>query len=139
MERTFIYHVRSILRVHDGDTCTLLIDLGFDLQRKVDVRISGIDTPEMRGASIAAAAIARDCASAWLAGALLKGLVLESLELDKYGRVLGALRCTANSSVSLANFLCEKGLAKLYDGGAKSPFTAAQCAAIVAKKQSLGV
>ena len=36
------------VKVLDGDTIDVLIDLGFDLSKKERVRIAGVDTPEKR-------------------------------------------------------------------------------------------
>jgi micrococcal nuclease len=37
-----------VLDVHDGDTMTLVIDLGFDLTIRMACRIHGINAPELR-------------------------------------------------------------------------------------------
>ena len=42
------YAVKKIVKVVDGDTIDILIDLGFDLTKKERVRLAGIDTPESR-------------------------------------------------------------------------------------------
>ena len=42
------YAIKEIVRVVDGDTIDILIDLGFDLTKKERVRLAGIDTPESR-------------------------------------------------------------------------------------------
>lgn len=36
----------QVLRVIDGDTFEVLIDLGFGVSQKFSVRLDGIDTPE---------------------------------------------------------------------------------------------
>ena len=38
----------QIIRVVDGDTIDVLIDLGFDMHVKERVRLAGVDTPESR-------------------------------------------------------------------------------------------
>ena len=43
----FEYHVQ-IVRVVDGDTIDVLVDLGFDVLKKERVRLAGVDTPESR-------------------------------------------------------------------------------------------
>lgn len=44
-----LFHYRAkVLRVVDGDTVDVLIDLGFDLHNKTRVRLYGINTPEVR-------------------------------------------------------------------------------------------
>ena len=42
------FRVTKIVKVLDGDTIDVLIDLGFDLYKKERVRIAGVDTPEKR-------------------------------------------------------------------------------------------
>ena len=43
----YIYKAK-VLRVVDGDTIDLLIDLGFNAWKKERIRLSGINTPETR-------------------------------------------------------------------------------------------
>ena len=38
----------KIVRVVDGDTVDVVIDLGFNLSKKERVRLAGIDSPESR-------------------------------------------------------------------------------------------
>src|SRR3990172_3556853 len=80
--------------VYDGDTCTLVIYIGFGLQIHTKVcRLYGINTPELRGGteeSKAKGVAARD----YLRGNILdKDVILCTLkdEHDKYGRVLGII------------------------------------------------
>ena len=42
------YRVKEVVRVIDGDTVDLILDLGFGLFKKERVRIAGVDTPEKR-------------------------------------------------------------------------------------------
>ena len=44
----FSYRVDKVIKVVDGDTIDVLIDLGFDIKYKSRVRLFGIDTPESR-------------------------------------------------------------------------------------------
>ena len=44
----YIYRVKQVLRVVDGDTIDVDIDLGFDISLTKRVRLSGVDTPESR-------------------------------------------------------------------------------------------
>jgi len=41
------YKIKEIVKVIDGDTVDILIDLGFSVYHKERVRLSGIDTFEM--------------------------------------------------------------------------------------------
>ena len=42
------YRVKKVLKVVDGDTIDVDIDLGFDISFTSRVRLAGIDTPESR-------------------------------------------------------------------------------------------
>jgi micrococcal nuclease len=87
----YIYKA-ELIRVVDGDTVELIIDLGFDTSRKERFRLYGIDAPEMRTAE-------GKEAKAWLREALqpLEAIYIETLQhktkakRDKYGRFLAVL------------------------------------------------
>lgn len=117
MAKVFRYHVLEVLSVHDGDTCTLLLDLGFDIHRIVTVRLQGLDAPEVRGQSREAGLRVKALVHGWLAG---RQLELLSASLDKYGRVLGDLY---DKDESLCAFLLESGLVKPYAGGERPTWT----------------
>lgn len=40
------YKIHQVLRVVDGDTIDVVVDLGFDILKRIRVRLSGIDCPE---------------------------------------------------------------------------------------------
>lgn len=128
MKTEFTYPVLVVVDVHDGDTCTLLIDMGFYLRRLIAVRVAGIDTPELKGASLAAGKLARDLAKAWLVAAVRP--VLISRELDKYGRVLGDV-LDLDTNDTLSDYLLAAGVAHAYDGGTKTAWTDAECQRLV--------
>ena len=44
----FSYRVNKVIKVVDGDTIDVLLDLGFDIMYNSRVRLFGIDTPESR-------------------------------------------------------------------------------------------
>ncbi len=44
----YIYRIRSIHKVVDGDTIDADIDLGFDISLTKRIRLAGVDTPESR-------------------------------------------------------------------------------------------
>ena len=87
----YIYKA-ELVRVVDGDTVDLMIDLGFDTSRKERFRLYGIDAPELRTA-------AGKAAKAWLWDALqpLEAIYVQTIQLstkakrDKYGRFLAVL------------------------------------------------
>ena len=108
----YVYPVRTVIDIHDGDTMTVLVDLGFDTMRRVIVRLSGVDTPEVTGAQKVAGKAVRD----WVVTAVGKAqvVVLESKDLDKYGRSLAVLYLDGKS---LNATLVGQGMALTYDGG----------------------
>lgn len=110
----FLYPVVDVLDVYDGDTCTVLLDLGFGLYKQGKVRIVGVDTPEVRGWQKQAGFIVRDMVT----------LVLDECpgpihyhshkDRDKYGRMLGDLH---NGDFWLSEWLVKSGYALPYGGG----------------------
>ena len=120
------FRVTEIVKVLDGDTIDVIIDLGFDLYKKERVRIAGVDTPEKRTRDLEEMALGQD-ATDWmnehLDGAISgeDDLVIRT-ELDggvgKYGRLLGWLYI-GDELVSLNEQMIEEGYAWSYDGGTK--------------------
>lgn len=117
-KRTFVYNVVGLERVVDGDTCELLLDLGFNIFYKVDVRINGVDTPEKNTPE---GKIVKTKVEEWFKG---KVLVLVSKEVDKYGRVLGEIK--TDKDESLSKWLIDNGYARVYNGEKKIPWTQEQ-------------
>ena len=87
----YIYKA-DLIRVVDGDTVDLIIDLGFDTSRIERFRLYGIDAPEMNTAEGKAA-------KAWLEDAIRppEPIYVQTIQLstkakrDKYGRFLAVL------------------------------------------------
>ena len=79
----------EVIRIVDGDTIVLRIDLGFKLSWKVSCRLHGINCPELRSKD-AEERIAAKAAKEFTASELPIGsiVLVYSVELDKYGRPL---------------------------------------------------
>ena len=89
----YTYKVNQVLRVIDGDTMVVSIDLGFNLALTQTIRIKGIDAPETRTTAVkekARGLAAKAFAEAWLQG---KHLLIKTTRDDKYGRMLGDFIC----------------------------------------------
>ena len=120
------FRVIEIVKVLDGDTIDVTIDLGFDLYKKERVRIAGVDTPEKRTRDLEEKALGID-ATNWLKEKLdnvINGdddLVIRT-ELvggvGKYGRLLGWLYC-GTDELSINEQMIAEGYAWEYDGGTK--------------------
>ena len=102
-------------RVVDADSIKMTVDLGFAVSKKVDVRLFGIDAPEMRGGT------EETKAAAQLATSRVNELVpigskvfLRSLELDKFGRSLAVIILENGDVVN--DILLDERLAVRYDG-----------------------
>ena len=108
-------------RVIDGDTIDVNIDLGFDITVHKRIRLAGIDTPESRTRDLEERK--RGLASkARLVELLDTGdLVVESQEVDKYGRVLGILHMYPEDNLpfNINETLVKEGYAVEYWGGKK--------------------
>ena len=120
------FRVIKIVKVLDGDTIDVTIDLGFDLYKKERVRIAGVDTPEKRTRDLEEKALGID-ATNWLKEKLtetIKGdeelTIRTELKggVGKYGRLLGWLY-VGESNLSLNEQMITEGYAWEYDGGTK--------------------
>jgi len=103
----------TVVRVIDGDSVELIIDLGFTVQWKSICRLYGINTPELRSknANEKARAIA---AKEFTKANLNEGsiVIIKSEKLDKYGRPLVDIYCGEDYNIHLNVLLVEKGLAE---------------------------
>ena len=118
----YIYRVKKVIKVVDGDTIDADIDLGFDISLTKRVRLSGVDTPESRTTDLKEKALGLEVKE-WLKhkleGAtdiLIKTQLPDSTE--KYGRILGNLYIN-NAALSLNQQMIDEGYAWTYDGGTK--------------------
>lgn len=106
--------------VHDGDTCSVLIRFGKEEHLKLNLRILGIDTPELkRGGSeleMKAGEKVRDVVAGLILG---KECKIRLIKHDKYGsRVNGEV--FLNDSTSLSQYLLDRKYAVPYTGNKKS-------------------
>src|SRR3990167_7600233 len=84
-EDTYLYlYNAEVVRVIDGDTVVLSVDLGFKVFTEQPCRLAGIDSPEMKTDE-------GKNAKLYLEELFPKGTqeLLDSRKLDKYGRALG--------------------------------------------------
>ena len=117
-EKLFHYNAQ-VVRVVDGDTIDVELDLGFDIRLKARVRFAGINAPESRTrdavekqAGLAAKRYVED----WISEREQRVIIQTTLDdRGKFGRVLGRIlnpdgHCLNDELVSL-------GHAKPYEGG----------------------
>ena len=118
----YVYRIRSIHKVVDGDTIDADIDLGFDISLTKRIRLAGVDTPESRTADANERKYGLE-SKEWLKkkveGAkniLIKTELPDSTE--KYGRIIGHLFIN-DQDTSLNDQMIVEGYAWEYDGGTK--------------------
>jgi micrococcal nuclease len=104
----------QVLKVIDGDTLDLFIDLGFKVGFNTRIRLLGIDTPEKwhpYGKVV----------KAYLED-LMEGekVFLDVTKKDKYGRYLGVIYLNKNDEQSINDHLIEIGMAKAYHGASRA-------------------
>jgi len=125
----YIYRIRSIAKVVDGDTIDADIDLGFDISLNKRIRLAGIDTPESRTKDEYEKKLGLE-SKEWLKKHLegAKDIIVKT-ELpdstEKYGRIIGHLYIgdaevsAVNRKKSVNNQMIDEGYAWEYDGGTK--------------------
>lgn len=127
----YIYNA-EVVRVVDGDTVIANVDVGFDMWKRCNIRLYGINTPETRTRDLDEKVMgyqAKDRLVQLLEENDNK-FVLESKGLDKYGRSLGVLWTgyhevatyadtsgTRPVEISLNELMVNEGLAEEYFGG----------------------
>jgi len=111
------YEHVEVIRVLDGDTVELRIDLGNRCWWQEHFRLYGIDTPEIHGETKAAGEAAANRLRELLAGGVLTA---ETLKPDKFGRTLVLLTVMNDGwLVEVARLLISEGHGMAYFGGKK--------------------
>jgi len=127
----YIYNA-EVVRVVDGDTIIANVDVGFDMWKRYNISLYGINTPQTRTRDLQEKAKGYEAKDRLIE--LLEEnenkFVLESKGLDKYGRSLGVIwtgyhevETYADTSgtrpieISLNDLLVQEGLATEYFGG----------------------
>jgi len=114
------YFVKNVLKVIDGDTVDVEVDLGFDLTKKERVRLGGIDTPESRTRDLEEKKLGLQ-AKDYLKSLIMNAdkLIVRTEKDGKFGRMIGYLYMNPDATVSLNQMLIDEGFAWMYDGGTK--------------------
>ena len=116
------YRVKKVLKIVDGYTIDVDIDLGFNVSFTQRVRLAGIDTPESRTTDLKEKALGLE-SKEYLKHLLenAEDIVIQTEKPDsseKYGRILGWLFIN-DEDTSLNEKMINEGYAWEYDGGTK--------------------
>ena len=125
----YIYRIKSVYKVVDGDTIDASIDLGFDISLTKRIRLAGVDTPESRTTDANEKKLGLEVKE-WLKKKLEgQDDIIVKTELpdstEKYGRILGHLFIgdkdvsAVNKKKSVNQMMIDEGYAWEYDGGTK--------------------
>lgn len=113
----------TVLKVIDGDTVELMVDLGFNVHHKIRVRLFGINTPESRTKDLKEKELglqAKQFTTDWFTNH--KWVFVNTIpdKNDKYGRVLARIfssdKIDDPSTACLNTDIIQAGLAREYFG-----------------------
>jgi len=112
-----LYHYKAlVVKVYDGDTITVNINLGFGIiMRKVKIRLLGIDTPELRRVSDEEKVRGIE-AREFLSDLVLDRIIVLKTKKDKtgkYGRLLGTIYI---NDIDINQMMIDQGHAVKYLG-----------------------
>jgi micrococcal nuclease len=123
-------YAAQVVDVIDGDTVRLDVDLGFSIRQRMTLRLYGINTPEIVGASKAEGLAARQYLIGLLSASFQtatqpqawKPVTIKTFKDkgDKYGRIL-ALIFTGDDPIPVNDKLVSAGHAKAYFGAGEKP------------------
>lgn len=102
----------KLLKIHDGDTITVLVDMGFRMSVELPLRLNRIDAPELVTKEGKAA---RD----YLKTVLTENIVVQTYKdpHEKYGRWLSEVWV---GQANINDLMVSTGHAKPYYGGKKT-------------------
>jgi micrococcal nuclease len=104
----------QVLKVIDGDTVDLFIDLGFKVGFNTRIRLIGIDTPEK---NFPYGKVVKDYLINLLEG---NKVYLDVTKKDKYGRYLGLVYLNESDNLSVNELLINENMAKAYHGASRA-------------------
>lgn len=113
----------EIIKVVDGDTIDIRLDLGFSISIYERVRVKGVDTPETRTRDLIekkAGLMAKEFVLKHLPEGSMQ-VCLTSKDTGKFGRYLADFKCGAST---LTQELIKNHLAVAYHGQAKADIKA---------------
>lgn len=118
LEAPYEYNA-SLVRVVDGDTLVLKIDLGFKIEVEQTVRLYGVDAPEVIGETREAGLAAKSAVVSMLALESVGKMLVRThkpAKKDKYGRYVAEITFVnaSGTTLSLNEQLIARGFAVPY-------------------------
>jgi len=108
----------EVIKVYDGDTITIATKLPFPNSPlyRFQVRLNGIDCPEIKGSSDEEKSLAREARDKLTELLLHKQVILANVGTEKYGRLLADVFL---DQLHINKWLIDNRYAVEYDGGTK--------------------
>lgn len=117
------WYSAQVVKVIDGDTFDVMIDLGFNVHHKARVRLYGLNTPESRTKDVAEKALgmkAKEFTTQWLGRHPVVFIKTIADKNEKYGRTLAQVYSgtdvTDSVTACLNTDIIEAGYARAYFG-----------------------
>jgi micrococcal nuclease len=117
------WYTAKVLKVIDGDTLDVMIDLGFNIHHKARVRLYGVNTPESRTKDLAEKEMglkAKTFTADWIARHQTVFLKTIAGKDDKYGRILAQIYSDkdvkSEQTACLNEDIVSSGYARAYFG-----------------------
>lgn len=117
------WYTATVLKVIDGDTLDVMIDLGFNIHHKARVRLYGVNTPESRTKDLAEKEMglkAKSFTADWTTRHRQVFLKTIAGKDDKYGRILAQIYSDkdvkSEQTACLNEDIVSSGLARAYFG-----------------------
>ena len=109
-----------VIKVYDGDTITIAAKLPYEgsLMYRFQVRLNGIDTPELKSKCEDEKTIAKKAQQHLEKLLLRKTVTLQNVSVEKYGRVLAEVYL---GNIHINKYMLDNRFAVKYDGGTKKP------------------
>jgi endonuclease YncB( thermonuclease family) len=110
-----------VIKVYDGDTFTIAVKLPFKNSPlyRFNVRLRGIDAPEMKSLNPDETASAKKSQEELSKLIFNKVVRLENLSYEKYGRLLADVYTIENGGINISEYMLNKKFAVVYDGKTK--------------------
>jgi len=118
MDRFF--YQADVLKIVDGDTLDLMVDVGFDIHHKIRVRLYGVNTPESRTSDLEEKKLglkAKDFTLDWVKESETIFIQTIKDKTEKYGRILARIYSNEKMEKCLNDDLISSGNAVEYFGG----------------------
>ena len=112
----FQYRYKAlVIEIIDGDTIWMVVDLGFNVLKKLKLRLAGIDSAELKDKNNIKKALA---AKSYLEDKVLnKEVIVKSLKPGKYSERYIDFLYSEGDAESYNDKMLKKGLVSVYNGG----------------------